>query len=143
MCFRLCVDGDCHIFGTQDPDTAARVLSFVMAVHNWQEATKNYAAREASGNLSVGTMVFACIAAAAAGLTAAGKTLPEGPPTPEWLVTVAVIAFFAGIGGCAVAAAKTVIDSLALPRIAEDETRWFGQALEHWRILILSGKFEE
>ena len=133
----------CGIYAMDDLNVASRVNAFIFAVHYREQARMQYASKRDSADLSFSGMAFTCFAAAGAGLTAAGRMFQQAPPTPEWLVTLGVFTFVASLGGCVVAGAKSIIDSLAVPRIIEDEVRWTRDALENWSILRSCMECEE
>ena len=143
VCYELCVSGECGIYAMDDLNVAANVNAFIFAVHNWQEKVKELASKETAGDvlfIGVGT---ACVAATTTGLATAGKMLQQAPPTPEWIVGVGVAAFAISLGGCVLAGAKSIINSVSLPKIIEDEMMWLDDAFRYWAILRSCKECEE
>jgi hypothetical protein len=135
VCYKLCLLDECKIYAMDNLEVAPRVDAFIRAVHNWHEKVTQLGSMEDTAKLSFYGVIFACGTASMAGLSAAGKMLQEGPPTPEWLVGVGIAAFVLSLGGCAVAAGKSILNSLSVPGIIEDERKWLKDALDNWSIL--------
>ena len=126
-----------------DLNVAANVNSFTFAVHNWQEKVKEHASKETAGDVLFYGVGTACVAATTTGLATAGKMLQQAPPTPEWIVGVGVVAFVISLGGCVLAGAKSIINSISLPKIIEEEITWLDDAFRYWAILRSCKECEE
>jgi hypothetical protein len=126
-----------------DLNVAANVNSFIFSVHNWQEKVKEHSSKKTSGDVLMFGVGTACVAAATTGLATAGRMLQQAPPTPEWIAGVGVVAFVASLGGCVLAGAKSVVNSLSLPKIVEEEMKWLNQAFGYWTILKHCEECEE
>jgi hypothetical protein len=126
---------ECKIYAMDNLEVAPRVDAFIRAIHNWHEKVQEYASKNRTAAFSLAGTGTACFVAIGAGLNAAGRMAQQAPPTPEWLVSLGIFTFVVSAGGCVIAGAKSVFDSLALSGIIEAEQKWQKDALDNWVIL--------